>query len=135
MYSGYQGGVSNGLTAQMSAGTAVAGVGVLNVGFLGFCAEICLSGHDNVADRGQWRYPKAMTSKVTGWLASVACVVSLFFSASAIMIMLAMWPGFLMLSVGQAVIVWAVILSGPLQLVAVSKRRFGAALLLLVLSE
>ena len=35
--------------AAMLAGIAFAGVGVLNVGFLRFCPEICLSGLDNKA--------------------------------------------------------------------------------------
>lgn len=34
----------------MLAGTAFAGAGALNVGFLRFCPEICLSGLDNKAD-------------------------------------------------------------------------------------
>jgi hypothetical protein len=32
------------------AGTAIAGSGILHVSFLCFCAESCLSGHDNIAD-------------------------------------------------------------------------------------
>jgi hypothetical protein len=37
-------------TSAKLAGTAVEGAGSFNVGFLSFSPEICLSGHDNIAD-------------------------------------------------------------------------------------
>ena len=39
----------------MLAGTAFAGAGVLNVSFVCFCPETCLSGHDNIPVVGALR--------------------------------------------------------------------------------
>ena len=52
----YQGNISFGRMPTMFAGTAVARTGVLNVSFVCFCPETCLSGHDDIADMSNYSY-------------------------------------------------------------------------------
>lgn len=71
-----------------------------------------------------------MIEKATEWLAKPICAISLCFSAGAIVILAAMWPGFLMQPVGNALIYSAAILSGAVQIIAISNRRYRLAFLL-----